>query len=596
MTFRSHIRVALFAAIGTFFLPVPAIHAQDAGSVRVVRLSRVEGQVLVSHAGSNVWEDATLNLPLQEVDTLATQDGLAGIEFENGATAYLAENSLLQITQLGFSGGGRATDLTLTQGTGNFYANLTNQDTFRVETLTFNVAIPQRAEFRVDGFKDGAAVEVFLGDVSVSTTRGSSNLQKGQSVAVHENDLKDFSIGSLPTAEDAFDQWVTEEGEIIRSGNKNTLSYINSPNVYGLSDLARYGTFVNIAGFGYSWRPFSVGFTWTPYFNGKFILDPMLGWIWVSSEPWGWMPYHFGSWLLSPDLGWVWVPGGPAGLKQWEPSRVDWVNVGNHVGWVAKSPNDRDGAPANAAKGVVVRSSKAPDHGNDSNEIVSGKDLRNIMQLKQPPPEFASRTVPVADRPGVQSTIRLAPRTPDNNQSIAYDSRTHTYINRDGGNQTPPVNLPGARNNPPVAPAAIMPRTNTQTEVPRLMVPPSGTLNSHMQRVILPPPYPTPTAPRGNFPVNGIVPARPQVNLPFNPMPRPFSPPPMAAPPATPGQSAPGAFRVPEPPPAAPRPVTAPPAPPPATPRQEPAQPGTAARPGTQSPEPASPRNPRDRR
>src|SRR5882762_5268673 len=52
-------------------------------------------------------------------------------------------------------------------------------------------------------------------------------------------------------------------------------------------------------------RPFRSGLSWTPYMNGQWILDPRLGWIWVSNEPWGWMPYHFGTWLLSPTLGWV---------------------------------------------------------------------------------------------------------------------------------------------------------------------------------------------------------------------------------------------------------------------------------------------------
>jgi hypothetical protein len=587
-----HNRAALIAAIGIFFLLVPATHAQDAGNVRVVRLSRVEGQVLVSHAGSNVWEDASVNLPLQEGDTLATQAGLAGIEFENGATAYLAENSVLQFTQLGFSGGGRATDLTLAQGTGNFYADLTTQDTLRVETLTFNVTIPQRAEFRVDGFKDGAAVEVFLGDVSVSTTRGSTNLEKGESVAVHQNDLKDFSIGSLPTAEDAFDQWVNEEGEIIRSGNKNTLTYINSSSIYGLSDLARYGTWVNIAGFGNSWRPFSVGFTWTPYFNGKFILDPILGWIWVSSEPWGWMPYHFGSWLLSPNLGWVWVPGGPGGLQQWQASRVNWVSSGNQVGWVAKSPNDREGAPANASHGIVVISGKTPGSGKEFNEIVSGKDLRNIIPLQRPPAEFAARMIPGPNHAGIQSTTRLAPRTPDNNQSIAYDSGTHAYINRDGSNETASGNLPTVRNNAPVAPAALMPESNVQNEVPRLAQSPSGPLKSQLQGIYFPPPDPTPPRPRGNFPVSGIVPARPQGNAPFNVIPRPVSPPLLARPPVVPGQGAPGVVRVPGPPPAPPRPAS----PPPAAPHPAPAGAGSSTRPATQTTQPASQQNPADKR
>ena len=259
-------------------------------------LARAEGQVLVSHSGSDVWEEAQVNLPLLEGDTLATQDGLAAVEFEDGATAYLAENSALQFTKVGFLSVGRATELTLTQGAGTFYANLTSQDTFRVRTSTFDVTIPERAEFRVDAFRDGAAAEVFTGNVSVSNAKGSTDLVKGQSVAVHQNDVQDMSIGSLPTAEDAFDQWVTREGEIIRSGNKNTLTYINSPNAYGLSDLSVYGTWVNFAEFGgFVWRPFSLGLSWTPYFNGTWRLDPLLGWIWVSGEPWGWTPYHFGS-------------------------------------------------------------------------------------------------------------------------------------------------------------------------------------------------------------------------------------------------------------------------------------------------------------
>ena len=296
-----------FLAVALIFALAPELRAQQYDSVRVVRVSRVEGQVLVLHPGSDAWEEALVNLPLQEGDTLATQDGLAEVEFENGATFYLAENSTLQFTQLGFSGeGGRITALNLTEGAGTFYANPTSQDAFRVATPTFDVAVTERAEFRADVFRDGAAVQALLGTVTVSTTRGSTELEKGQSVAVHENDLKDFSVGHLPDP-DAFDQWVTEEGEIIRSGNKNTLSYINSPNYYGLSDLALYGTWINLPGLGISWRPFRAGISWTPYLNGIWILDARLGWIWVSNEPWGWMPYHFGTWQLSPTLGSSWT-------------------------------------------------------------------------------------------------------------------------------------------------------------------------------------------------------------------------------------------------------------------------------------------------
>ena len=424
---------AFVAFLGLSLSLIPAARAQDAESVRVVRLSRAEGQVLVSHPGSDAWDEAPVNLPLQEGDTLATQGGLAEIEFENGATAYLAENSVLQFTRLGFADGGRATELSLTQGTGTFYANLTSLDSFRVLASTFNVVIPERAEFRVDAFSDGAAVEVFLGNVTVSTTKGSTTLTKGQSVAVHDRDFQDLNnIARLPE-EDAFDAWATEQGEIIRSGNKNTLAYINSPNYYGLSDLAIYGNWVDIPPFGLSWRPFSVGFSWAPYGNGNWILDPRLGWIWVSNEAWGWMPYHFGAWLLSPTLGWVWVPGGSAGLRNWEPARVNWVHVGNQVGWVAKSPLDRAGAPANLSAGVVTRPVRSPRSGNEGNEIVTGKELQSATALKEPPREFGSSLAPGKQTSGTSPAVRALPQPANENQSIVFDRGTHTFINREDG-------------------------------------------------------------------------------------------------------------------------------------------------------------------
>src|ERR1700704_5095978 len=153
------VRLGLLTASSLVFFS-SAAHAQDFDDARVVRLSRTDGQVLVSHTGSDSWEDAPANLPLQEGDSLATQGGLAEIEFENGATAYLAENSVLQFTQLTFSGGGRITQLNLNQGAGTFYANLTRQDSFRVVTSTFEAAIPERAEFRVDAFRDSASIQV----------------------------------------------------------------------------------------------------------------------------------------------------------------------------------------------------------------------------------------------------------------------------------------------------------------------------------------------------------------------------------------------------------------------------------------------------
>jgi len=97
--------------------------------------------------------------------------------------------------------------------------------------------------------------------------------------------FKNPSVARLPEP-DSFDQWVSAQSETIVSGTKDTLNYISSQNYYGLSDLSIYGSWVNLPGYGNSWRPFRSGLSWTPYMNGQWILDPRLGWIWVSNEPW----------------------------------------------------------------------------------------------------------------------------------------------------------------------------------------------------------------------------------------------------------------------------------------------------------------------
>jgi hypothetical protein len=564
----------LFFLAASLTLCVSVALAQDSTNSRVVRLSRTDGQVLVSHPGNDSWEEASVNLPLQEGDSLATQGGMAEIEFENGATAYLAENSVLQFTQVNFSGdGGRVTQLNLTQGAGSFYANPTRQDSFHVVTSTFDVAILERAEVRLDAFRDGASIEVLSGEVSVSTSKGSTTFKKGESVAIHQDDLQNPQVARLPD-QDAFDQWVSQQSEVIQSSSKNTLNYINSPNSYGLSDLSIYGSWVYLTGYGNSWRPFSAGFSWTPYMNGNWTRDPRLGWIWVSSEPWGWMPYHFGSWLLSPALGWVWVPGDAAGLRNWQGACVNWVRTGNQVGWVPKSPNDRDGAPANLQHGFMTTAGISQPNRSGSNQIVTGKNIQKAAPVKQPPSDLASSLVRTAPRSGPASTVRTIPPVSDRNGSVVIERGTHTFINgnpssvpaapanaaqprhaggmpsetqgkqagpglRSGGLQAAPgprsgvllLETRGKQATPP-------PESNARNEGQRVMIPPPRPMDSQTGRVNLPPPAPAPLSrmlPNGvNSSTNSSVPqaSRPGINaqsMPAAPA-RPMIPPTQAAP------------------------------------------------------------------
>jgi len=578
MKFRRLIHAHLFIATIVALSFVFSSHAQDVGPQRVVRLSRAEGQVLVAHPGGDAWENAPANLPLQEGDTLATQAGRAELEFENGATAYLAENSVLQLTQLEFAGSGRVTQLDLTQGAGTFYANLASQDSFRVRAPTFDVSIFERAEFRVDAFSDGASAQVLQGSVYVSTSASSIKLEKGQSVALNQADYNGLQTVAGLSEEDNFDQWVNNEGEMIRSGNKNALNYVSTPNYYGLSDLAIYGTWLNIPGFGYGWRPFRVGLSWTPYVNGSWRLDPRLGWVWISGEAWGWMPYHFGSWLMSPGAGWIWVPGGPAGLRHWDPACVHWVRDGNRVGWVPRSPEDREGTPANLAHGMIARGYQSSRGETLTNEILNTKDGRTVAQIRQPPPEFAPQKAPGVARPQIipteahhVPTIRppQSARTSNANGPIVFDRGTHSFIN---GNEV----------RPPAAPPTAMPVPGNQGQVPRVNLPPSQmpsrtfdnsrSTGPPINRVIPRPQYPA--VPGGRAEVPGRGAPRPQIpaDPPGSPN-RAFVPVvPSRMPPLTAG-APPAPSRMPSPPATGPAPVTRTPVAPAGTMERPPANP-----------------------
>ena len=111
---------------------------------------------------------------------------------------------------------------------------------------------------------------------------------------------------------------------------------------------------------------------------------------------------------------------------------MNWVHVGNQVGWVAKSPNDRDGAPANLSSGVMMRPVRSPRNGNDGNEIVTGKELQSATRAKGTAAGICARASRLSSRiPEFLPRFAGNPNAANGNQSIVFDRGTHAFINRD---------------------------------------------------------------------------------------------------------------------------------------------------------------------
>lgn len=96
-------------------------------------------------------------------------------------------------------------------------------------------------------------------------------------------------------------------------------------------ELSPYGDWMNVDGYGMSWRP-RVDSGWRPYTDGRWAQTDA-GWTWMSNEPWGWITYHYGRWTTLDDGGWIWVPG-----YEWAPAWVSWRTNDDYVGWAPLPP------------------------------------------------------------------------------------------------------------------------------------------------------------------------------------------------------------------------------------------------------------------
>ena len=125
-------------------------------------------------------------------------------------------------------------------------------------------------------------------------------------------------------ARDGWDEWTDRRtADAVAYASTNYLpDYVYA----GVSDLDRYGRWVDIGTYGYGWAPSYVDAGWSPYWDGRWCYRPHWGWTWVSYEPWGWLPYHYGSWYFSAGFGWCWLPGPSFGFHFWSPGLVRFYN------------------------------------------------------------------------------------------------------------------------------------------------------------------------------------------------------------------------------------------------------------------------------
>ena len=417
----------------------------DSSHARIIRLSLVQGDVRFTRdvhgdpltSDKAAWEGATLNLPIRQRYVLATDHGRAEVEFENGAMAFLAENSVLEFYDLSLEDGAKTTRLVLRQGTASFYVNPGSEDYFSVTGGDFTVQADGRAGFRLDNFDDGSVVDVTKGRVSVLRKNKTTALEKGQCLSMRAGDKDSTNIARLPENDD-FDRWVSGREDAVVTATTAAQQYVSSPYYSsGIADLYTYGSWYPISGYGNCWRPYGVGLGWSPFAGGSWFRDPVFGWSFVGSQPWGWLPYHYGGWVFEPGFGWLWSPGlgfggGFNGSAPFRPVTGVFIRSKTGLlGLVPAHPLDvRGKAPINLARGVF------PVAGGAVSQQASPNAGERWKVMKAPPRESLANTAVAASaaptrvsRTIVSGGSNARVVTLDRNSSIAYDAREHRFVN-----------------------------------------------------------------------------------------------------------------------------------------------------------------------
>lgn len=298
--------LAIWAALAGALLVVSASAESKA---RIVRLSNVEGSVLMDRGTGDGFEKSFLNMPVVEGSRLKTgDDGRAEVEFEDGSALRIVPNSEVEFTHLALGDEGQRLS-TMQLASGTAYVNYRGKkgDDFTLNFSRESVTLREPAHFRISLGNDAGTLAVFKGRVNVSGQAGPFEVEQKHSATFDIN--SDRYEVAKNYAENPYDDWDKQQSEYQARYAANGNSNNGSPYAYGMSDLNYYGSYMSVPGYGMVWQPYFLDASWSPFRDGGWVFYPGHGYMWVSSYPWGWMPYRYGNWAFAPGYGWVWQPG-----------------------------------------------------------------------------------------------------------------------------------------------------------------------------------------------------------------------------------------------------------------------------------------------
>jgi len=497
-------RVFSLLAFSAMLLPraMAGPSAVPQSDAQLVRVSYVEGDVRFNRGDGKrpdlkkPREQAEVNLPIEQNFALATGDGRAEVEFEDGSVIYVAKNSVLLFDELSASIGILRTRLELVSGTVTTDVRPVLWESFTIEMPTgeYEVDYPKGSFVRLDSYLDGMAVTP-QGDIGSDFSQNGSqdvHITKGQTLTYEAGHPVRIDGAGQSEASNDWDQWVYARAEARSTAMQAALkaSGLSSP-IPGLADMYKSGTFSPCAPYGTCWapspqsaappqgnqqaapqqqtagqqpfKPQTVDFhtlvgTCAPLWATTAAvvaqtpqqLDELKreAYLWELRQRWSWPVCNFTSSIYRNNQ-YLFVVG-----KKRRHHPVRWVQVGKNIGFVPAHPADKKGEPPkNLKHGIFVVST---DKGADHIERVDFNPKEKVETLSSPPKEFRAASYPElakAAPPEIQG--RLIEGTAPNAKStgvkgaeptITYDYKKGNFVQSGAvvaGHTTKPVVVGG---------------------------------------------------------------------------------------------------------------------------------------------------------
>ncbi len=295
------------------------------------RLSFINGNAYIQKPSATQFEEAIINMPIEEGDLVGTTDGRAELYLGSNNYVRLDNNTKLEIMNLPK----KDSDLTrLRIVNGNIYISvnrLQKEKTVEIHSPDVSFYVLDRGLYRVDVRENKKTdVFVFRGVLEAAGAEGSVLLKSEQSFSAQNGRFDSGPTRFLAVAEDGFDRWSDSRESSLRV--EVASRYLPEELRDFEAELAEYGQWNYLPSHGWVWVPGGVGPDWRPYYNGYWTWMGLCGWTWVPYEPWGWATFHYGRWGWGVGLGWYWMP-----TSFWGPAWVWWWGDPFYWGWAPLS-------------------------------------------------------------------------------------------------------------------------------------------------------------------------------------------------------------------------------------------------------------------